>query len=508
MALVILGTLIITGFSADTTAVVVVQIAVSIVAVVAIITSAAMVSRRSNSDDLPTRTAWRLIVLDSVLAIGIMSVVDTSTTPLAWVALVTPVAETAMLFSIVSAGLVWLGLSLAFLALQLTTSASGDPNSATLAISVQQVLAVLLVAGPASLMADSAEQRIARLADEGRSANQTSERLRKVAEGAAQMSQDKTIDGILAIASKTAASIGFDQADVVVRDQSGALRVHCIDSNGQAVSISPEILSETDDTDLVPLFQSDSTHGDALRLAGFRSGYGVTVSAAAVDDGPVAVLRAWKKETGASSADLRALSLVAGHARETYRATELLREAQAHTEKLRHEVRHDGLTGLANRSFVLETLEERIEMSEPMALLFIDLDGFKQLNDRRGHRAGDDALVEVGARLLAAKRDRALVGRMGGDEFVLLTPLTVFDNVETLQIYGDVIAKSLSEPIVSNGETMQLGASIGIAVHDGTSGPDQFISAADAAMYTAKRAGGGTAVSEASADMFTRKDAS
>lgn len=508
MALVILGTLLIGGLSADGSANMAVQLAAAIAAVCAIFVALGTLIRRSDTQQLSMRKAWRLIALDSILAIGVMSVVDTETTPLAWVALVTPVAETAMLFSVVSAGMVWLGLSLAFLALQLTTTMSGDVSSATLVISIQQVLAVLLVAGPASLMADSAEQRIAHLADERRSADQTSERLRTVAESARQMSQDKTIDGILCIASKTAASIGFDQADVVVRDQSGILRVHCIDSNGQAVSISPEILGATNDTDIVPVFQSDSTHGEELGLARFRSGYGILISPTSVETDSTAVLRVWKKEKGASPADLRALSLVAGHARETYRSTELLREAQAHTEKLRHEVRHDGLTGLANRSFVLETLEERLEISEPMALLFIDLDGFKQLNDVRGHRAGDSALVEVGARLLAAKRDRALVGRMGGDEFVLLTPLTVFDSVESLEIYGDDIAASLSEPIVNNGETMRLGASIGIAVHDGTSNPDQFISAADAAMYIAKRSGGGTVVSEESAEMLAQRHVS
>ncbi len=503
MALVILGTLFIGGFGSPEPVVFIVQIGVAATSVLALGLSIRTLIQRGRVRTMTANQAWGLILLDSILAVGVMVVIDAETSPLAWVALITPVLETAVLFSMLSAGLVWLGLSLAFLAFQLTTNASDNATTDTLVLSIQQLLAVLFVAGPASLMADSAEQRIEQLAEARRSADETSKRLRSVATSARLMSQDQTIDGILGIVSQSASEIGFDQADVVVRDERGNLRVHSIDSNGPALKIDPEILSSNfGDDDVASASKDDSAYGDALRLAGVDFGYSVSINNETNVDEPNPVLRAWNKQGPASVADLQVLALLVGHARETYRAAELLSEAQSHADRLRHEVRHDGLTGLANRAFVLETLEDRIETSESMALFFIDLDGFKDVNDNHGHRAGDAALVEVANRLLETKRDGELVGRMGGDEFVLLTPMTSFDNLETLRAYGDEIVESLSEPIEFEDEVIELGASTGVAVHDGDLGPDQFISQADDAMYEVKRRGGGTEISNATVDLF------
>ena len=169
----------------------------------------------------------------------------------------------------------------------------------------------------------------------------------------------------------------------------------------------------------------------------------------------------------ATPEDLRALELLGGHAREAFRANEVLNKAQAHADQLQYEVRHDGLTGLANRAYVLEVLQKRLETAKPTTLIFIDLDGFKSVNDTHGHKAGDDALVAIADRLRSTGRGGELAGRMGGDEFILLTPLTVFDTAETLRSYGDAIVRAIGEPIVADGHHAQLGASVGIAVHDG-----------------------------------------
>ena len=508
MAAVILGSLFLGGFEIGDSAQAAVQFSAALAALVGIAVSALSVLRRSQPRALSTTGAWSLILLDSILAVGVMAVIDAETSPLAWVALVTPVLETAVLFSMTTAGFVWLGLSLGFLALRLVTNVSDDATTDTLVLSIQQVLAVLFISGPAALLADSAEQRISQLADARRNADHTSQRLRRVAESARRMSQDQTIDGILGIASRSAVSLGFDQADVVVRDSDGDLAVHSIEANGPASNIAPEVLSSIVQEALLSASQTDSEHGDAVRLAGFASGHALALSTNTDDGEPEVVLRVWKKHEPATAEDVRSLSLLGGHAREAYRASKLLSQAQAHADQLHHEVRHDGLTGLANRAYVLETLEERIERSQPIALLFIDLDGFKAVNDSLGHRAGDQALVEVAKRLLATNRDGEFAGRMGGDEFVLLTPLTAFDNLVTLERYGDEIVESLSEPIQIEDEQVQLGASVGVCVHDGTASPDQFISSADDAMYGAKRSGGGTEVSQVAVAIFDQRDAS
>lgn len=505
MAAVVLGTLIITGLETEQTALFFVQFAAAAASVVAVAMSLTTLVRRIQKRPVYATHPWSLIVLDSVLAIGVMAVIDADTSPLAWVALITPVLETAVLFSMTGAGFVWLGLSLAFLAVRLITGGTDDAAAETLALSIQQVLAVLFVSGPAALMADSAQQRIDNLAEARRSSDQTSERLRRIAQSANQMSQLDELDDILGAAAESAAAIGFDQADIVVRDSSNNLQLHSSDSIGPAEHIPLEILSAYAEDGVASITVEDSEWGDALRLNGIASGHGFVLSNR---ESAGAVLRVWSKRNRASDEDVRALALLGGHARETYRATELLKKAQTHADQLQYEVRHDALTGLANRAFVLETLEKQLSSRQPTALFFIDLDGFKAVNDTLGHRAGDDALVAVADRLRATGRDGELAGRMGGDEFILLTPLTPFDTIEVLQSYGEEIVRSLSEPMIADGNPAQLGASVGIAVHDGIVGPDQLISLADDAMYEAKRQGGGTKFSPNTANNFSDRQAS
>ncbi len=508
MAAVILGTLFISGFSSGEPALVAVQTLAAIVSVVAVGVSVVLLLQRGRRKARNASGPWTLIVLDSILALGVMSVIDTETSPLAWVALITPVLETAVLYSMASAGFVWLGLSLGFLSLRLATNVSDDATTEALVLSIQQVLAVLFVSGPAALMADSAQQRIDSLADARRSADATSQRLRTVANSAREMSQHQGTDALLGLASSGALKIGFDQADVVVRSNTGQLSVHSMDSVGSAVRVSPEVLTSDLDEGISTLLDDDLEDGDALRKAGFTSGHAVAVSNPEGGSEPAATLRVWKKDQPATTEDFQALSLLVRHCRDSYRASELLSEAQAHADQLRYEVRHDGLTGLANRSFVLETLEERLAAEEPVALLFIDLDGFKAVNDRLGHNVGDDALIEVASRLEATRRDGELAGRMGGDEFVLITPMTAFDTLETIKAYGDEIVDALDIEMRVGDLIAPLGGSVGIAVHDGHVDADQLISLADTAMYEAKRAGGGTVINPDSVDVLTGKLAS
>ena len=162
-----------------------------------------------------------------------------------------------------------------------------------------------------------------------------------------------------------------------------------------------------------------------------------------------------------------------------------------------HEVRHDGLTGLANRDYVLKTLEGRIEHGTTMAIFFVDLDGFKEINDTLGHRAGDATLVSIADRLLKRVRHGSLAGRMGGDEFIVLVPVTSFDNMMSLHEFGVELVSAIEAPMHIEGRQITVGASIGLAVHTIGLDADQLISRADGAMYTAKRSGGGLHIANA-----------
>ena len=508
MSAVILGTLFLSGFELQSSALFIIQLFVAGAAVVALGLSTLALVRLIGKKKLHDLHPGILIALDSVLAIGVMAVIDVDTSPLAWVALITPVLETAMLFSVSAAAFAWFGLSLAFLALRLTTNISDDATTDTLVLSIQQVLAVLFVSGPAALLADSAQDRIQNLGDARRKADRTSNQLRRIAESARAMSGKQNVDEILSLACKSAASIGFDQADIVTRSASGELTVHSSSSNGPALSLPPEIMSESLEDSVASIYSTDEPQGAELKIAGIASGHALALSDQEGQAHPEAILRVWSKDGDVSTEDVQALALLAGHAREAYRAAKLLGEARTHRNQLLYEVRHDGLTGLANRAYVLETLAAQLKARKPLALLFIDLDGFKEINDTLGHNAGDDALVTVAERLENTGRQDVLAGRMGGDEFVVLVPMTQFETLDSLREYGDQIVATVSEPMVAAGQPAQLGASVGIAVHDGHMGPDQLVSFADDAMYAAKRAGGGTKLSQESLELYAQRKAS
>jgi diguanylate cyclase (GGDEF)-like protein len=163
------------------------------------------------------------------------------------------------------------------------------------------------------------------------------------------------------------------------------------------------------------------------------------------------------------------------------------------TRELSHQALHDTLTGLPNRALVLDRAEQTLARSarQPGTMagaLFIDIDGFKHVNDNLGHAAGDQLLKIVGERLQSTVRDQDTVGRLGGDEFVVLVESTAGE--ATLDLLADRLTEVLREPVeLEDGRKIfSVTASIGVAVgHYAT--PDELLRDADLALYAAKAAG-------------------
>jgi diguanylate cyclase (GGDEF)-like protein/PAS domain S-box-containing protein len=159
-------------------------------------------------------------------------------------------------------------------------------------------------------------------------------------------------------------------------------------------------------------------------------------------------------------------------------------------ERMRHEALHDPLTGLANRTLLRDRLEHALARFErdrgETAVLFVDLDNFKQVNDAHGHAAGDAALVELSRRLQTAVRPGDTIARLGGDEFVALCEHV---NEESALAVGRRLLEAIRLPFTVGGSQHELSASIGIAL--GHSDPDVLLANADAATYRAKAAGRG-----------------
>lgn len=161
---------------------------------------------------------------------------------------------------------------------------------------------------------------------------------------------------------------------------------------------------------------------------------------------------------------------------------------------MRHLAQHDRLTGLPNRALFHDRLDHALAVARRqqvrLALVFIDLDGFKPVNDALGHQAGDRVLQQVATRIKGSVRESDTVARLGGDEFVLLLPQV--DDEEAASLTAHKVRDALQAPMVVGTHQVEIGASIGIALYpDHSHDADALMSKADTAMYEAKRAGKG-----------------
>jgi diguanylate cyclase (GGDEF)-like protein len=161
------------------------------------------------------------------------------------------------------------------------------------------------------------------------------------------------------------------------------------------------------------------------------------------------------------------------------------------TRELAFQALHDGLTGLPNRTLVMDRIGHALARTRrgapPVALLFIDADGFKTVNDTFGHGAGDELLRTIGARLSELVRGADTVGRLAGDEFVVL--LEPGDGVPAPERVAERILELFNKPVnLGQGTEVRLTASIGIAASDGA-GTEDLLRDADLALYSAKQSG-------------------
>ncbi len=160
-------------------------------------------------------------------------------------------------------------------------------------------------------------------------------------------------------------------------------------------------------------------------------------------------------------------------------------ENRAFQEQLAHEATHDALTGLPNRRRMQDALDASLR-NDAVAVLFVDLDGFKPVNDAHGHGAGDELLRQVAARLSSCVRENDVLARVGGDEFVVLMPGVW--NAADADAMCDRIRYAIGQPFPIDGHDVQIGASVGLHLAPPEGDPDEALRAADHAMYTVKKA--------------------
>ncbi len=210
--------------------------------------------------------------------------------------------------------------------------------------------------------------------------------------------------------------------------------------------------------------------------------------------GTLVFARARGTDEGFRRDDVRLFETFAHHLAATLEARHLtasldrLRKAE---QELAHQAYHDSLTGLANRTLFQDRVSAAIDDAAAdggaLAVLFVDLDDFKTVNDSLGHAAGDLLLVEAAQRLARCVGNRDTVGRLGGDEFALV--LRSIAHPSQVHLVANSILQALSQPIDIGGVDVVAPASVGIAFHETGVGAAELMQRADVAMYTAKRDG-------------------
>jgi diguanylate cyclase (GGDEF)-like protein len=207
------------------------------------------------------------------------------------------------------------------------------------------------------------------------------------------------------------------------------------------------------------------------------------------------------------SEDLRLFEVLASHSGVAIQGGRLLDRLRREVRAREHEALHDSLTGLANRNlfdrFLTQALEQRT-VGRLVAVMLMDLDGFKEINDTMGHHVGDAVLKELAARLTAGVSEHGLVARLGGDEFAFVLP--DLPDAERVGELGRVILSELERPVGVDGLALEVRASLGVSLAP-EHGEERslLLRRADVAMYTAKSAGGGIEVYDPSDDRHSTR---
>ncbi len=443
------------------------------------------------------------LVADTTLVIVLTTA--TGGTGIGWVLIALPIVEAAVRFRLTGALVHWMLMTGVTLGTRLwVLEASSAPVNSVVS-ELEQLLdqlgVLLLVVIPGAYIAEQLLNDVVLQQRHTHVAVERGKMLQRVAEMGHEVNRlGVDLPDILAAST---IKIGFDIVDVSLRMPDGTWHVLATSTVDDARSLplaglpgSGLVDSSLDEIAIVvDADDTDPAEFVALATCGFGALLRFVVSD---EESTIIALRAatvnGRDPVGPS---IEALRLLCGQATVALHNRQLVDELRkVHTE-LRHQATHDALTTLPNRANFLEHMTAGLQESrDPSAchgVLFLDLNGFKAVNDSLGHEAGDVLLGIVGQRLVDAVGAGGLVARLGGDEFtVLLEPM--IDRRVAIQV-ASTIHRSLVEPMTVGGESVKIGASIGIAYAEVGLPESEVLRRADAAMYSAKNGSSSTRIS-------------
>jgi diguanylate cyclase (GGDEF)-like protein len=417
-----------------------------------------------------------------------------------WAVLVLPVIEGAIRFQIPGAIASWLVLAAGYVGMNM----AAEPSLAMSTIA-QRLTVVFLVALPSGFLAEHLVAEIAAHRRQKEEAERRSSLLRAAALGG-QRSSRLDVDEILDVLRNTIAEMGFANAEVFelfgadpptlsarpVRQSKDLLAIPPGDPRLLAAAAARAANKPTvwpPGAGRAPVTRRERRHANSDQ-APISMLFALPIATTA-DDGFVVVTARWPGPGSPPESQTESLELFAAQAGASLTNAQTHKELTALKDRLAHEASHDALTELPNRRRFTEQLENmssRGRAGDQISVLFLDLDGFKDVNDRFGHDVGNELLVAVAARLRTCVRPGDVVARMGGDEFTIM--LTRLESIAPAVEVAERICQMLTEPFTLSVGDVRISTSIGIAVAgaDGAD-PGDLLRRADVAMYRAKSQG-------------------
>jgi diguanylate cyclase (GGDEF)-like protein len=427
-----------------------------------------------------------------VLLVALAQHNHTSTESADWAVLVLPAIEGAIRFGMGGAIAGWLVLAGGYYAVN--TASTPNLPAATIA---QRLTVVLLVTLPVGYLADHLVDEIAAHRRGRDRAERRSALLHAAALGGRRTSR-LDVDDVIEVICTTAIDMGFSDPDVF--ELLGPMGRDPANVAGRAVRGSHSALQfEPDDPRL--LAAASVRAGGAATVWPPESGDPASPRLFAlpipmIDHQFVVLTSRWDgdgTDVGAppSAAQVEVLELFAAQAGASLHNAQVHQGLEELKDRLDHEASHDSLTNLANRRRFTDELQRVTRRGRPgdlIGVLFLDLDGFKVVNDRYGHEVGNDLLIAVASRLRSCVRPGDLVARLGGDEFTIM--LTRLENVAPAASIATRICELLSEPFFIGPREIRISTSVGIAFAPSPNADTtDLLRRADAAMYQSKSEG-------------------
>ena len=468
--------------------------AVSICGTLMLVNAMSLVAGRTSSPRVQAATGTFALVADTaavLLIVGVLRIFDDS---LSWFLLIVPILEAAIRFQVKAAIGTWFVLVAASVGLNRLTDngfdlLSGNPTYERLAVVL--VVAIPIIFLSQKLMLEITLERVAT-----GEATRRSRLLETVAQSSQRVSRLDAgmVDEVL----DSAMSLGFDVVDVCVQTVAGTWR---IEASRHADTVSRLPHPDSADSGLIGVDATGATRtitlGDADQTTPGLEGLGTMMICplGAEGEATVALRCGTRVNASISSTMAECLELLAGNATIALHNKRLVGELRSMQERLRHQAFHDALTGLSNRihfnTKLDQTLADCRAEDRKCAVMFLDLDRFKPVNDSLGHDVGNELLISVARRLKSAVRDTDLVARMGGDEFVVLLD-PVFDSKDDVELVeiADRVCQTISDPFICSNNEVVISCSVGIAISEADVDTGaELVRRADLAMYRAKGLG-------------------